>query len=305
MHISVIIPTYNARQWLAQQVAALQSQTMPPHEIIIIDSSSPDDTSAQAKALGLTVIDIPASEFNHGGTRNRAAQAASGDIFVFMTQDAIPLHDDYLENLTAPLRAGEAAAAYARQEAHPPASPLEQFARAYNYSAENHIKSAEDLPTMGVKTYFFSDTASAVLADIFWQVGGYPDWVIVNEDMVLCAKLLQAGKRIAYAADARVDHAHDYTINKVFKRYFDIGVFMTQAQDILIGAKSGGEGVRFALQQVQYLIKHKHWAWVPRSLIESPIKFVAFHIGKRYQALPHRVAQGFSGQKAFWAQQKG
>lgn len=305
MSISVIIPTYKATPWLGQQIALLNAQTMPPDEIIIIDSASPDGSAEQARALGLHVIEIEQQEFNHGGTRNRAAQAATGDILVFMTQDALPLHPDYLEALTAPLRDGKASAAYARQEAPPGASPLERFARAYNYPAEGHIKSNADLGRMGIKTYFFSDTASAVWAADFWAVGGYPDWVIVNEDMVLCAKLLQAGHHIAYAAAARVDHAHHYSLWKLFQRYFDIGVFMRQSQAVLVGARSGGEGLRFAFKQVAYLRGLGAWGWIPRSLLESPVKFLAFHLGKRHALLPRRVAKCLSGQKAFWDGGKG
>lgn len=298
--VSVVIPTYNARLWLDEQLAVLRGQTHPPAEIIIIDSSSPDGTAARAQQLGATVIKIAQSAFNHGGTRNQAAAAASGDILVFMTQDALPQDAAYLEHLTAPLRRGDCAAAYARQVAPHSASPLEQFARTYNYPPQPHTKSNADLPRLGIKTYFFSDTASAVQREAFQAVGGFPNWVIANEDMVLCAKLLQAGHCVAYAAEAVVWHAHDYSLLKLFQRYFDIGVFMQQAAAVLPGAHSGGEGVRFALAQVWHLLRARRLGWLPRSLIESPLKFGAFHLGKRSGWLPVGVRRAFSGQKAFW-----
>lgn len=298
--ISVIIPTYNALPWLEQQLTALQAQSVPPHEIIVIDSSSPDGTAARARTLGATVIDIPQAAFNHGGTRNRAAQAASGDILVFMTQDALPQDTTFLANLTAPLQHAPTVATYARQQAPDTASPLEQFARRYNYPPEGHTRTIDDLPDLGVKTYFFSDTASAVRRDVFEIVGGFPEWVIANEDMVLCARVLQAGHAVTYAAAAVVWHAHDYSLLKLFQRYFDIGVFMKQAEDILIGAETGGEGLRFALAQLRFLLLRGHLRWVLRSLIESPLKFAAFHIGKRAHRLPHPLRRRLSGQKAFW-----
>jgi rhamnosyltransferase len=298
--ISVIIPTYNARPWLDEQLALLRAQHLSPAEIIIIDSDSPDGTAARARELDATVISISRAAFNHGGTRNRAAAAATGDILVFMTQDALPADADYLAALTAPLRTGTCAAAYARQQAPHTASPLEQFARRYNYPPTPHTKTRADLPRMGVKTYFFSDAASAVRRDAFDAVGGFPDWVIANEDMVLCAKLLAAEQCVAYAAEAVVWHAHNYSLWKLFQRYFDIGVFMQQAAEVLPGARSGGEGVRFAVAQLRFLVQARRWGWVPRSLLESPLKFGAFHLGKRSRWLPRAVRRLLSGQKAFW-----
>lgn len=298
--ISVIIPTWQAALYLPTLIPQLHSQTLAPSEIIIIDSSSPDGTAALARDLGCKVEVIPQNDFNHGDTRNRAARLASGDVLVFMTQDALPVDNQFLAELTRPLLEKRAAAAYARQIAADDASPLEKFNRAFNYAPISHQKTNADLPRMGIKTYFFSDTASAVRRDDFWSVGGYPAEVIVNEDMILCARLLQAGHTIAYQAAAQVYHSHASSLSKLFQRYFDIGVFMRQSQDVLVGAKSGGEGLRFALAQLRYLVEQRQWGWIPRSLVESPLKLVAFHVGKRSRYLPIWLNRRLSGQKAFW-----
>lgn len=298
--VSVIIPTWRAASYLPQLIPNLRSQTLVPTEIIVIDSSSPDNTAQIAQDLGCMVEVIPQSEFNHGGTRNRAAKMASGEILVFMTQDALPIDDQYLAALVEPIIKGTAIAAYARQVARPDASPLEKFARGFNYLPDSHTKDQSDLEKMGVKTYFFSDTASTVQREAFWEVGGFPDWMIVNEDMVLCARLLAAGHTIAYQATAQVYHSHRYGLMAVVRRYFDVGVFMTQAKDVLVGATSGGEGVRFAIAQVKYLAKEGAWLWIPCSIVELGLKFVAFHIGKRSEKLPLGLKRWLSGQKAFW-----
>lgn len=298
--IAIIIPTWKAAQFLPTLISQLRQQDLPPADIIIIDSSSPDHSAQIARDLGCTVIEIPQAEFNHGGTRNRAAQQATKhDILVFMTQDALPIDSQFLRNLTQPIIEQKAAAAYARQIAHPDASPLEKFARSFNYPPTPHLKSHADLARLGIKTYFFSDTASAVDAKAFWEVGAYPDWVIVNEDMILCARLLQTGHQIAYQANAAVYHSHTSSLKQVFQRYFDIGVFMTQAQEILLSPSSSGEGLRFALHQWRYLWQHAK-SWLPRSLAETALKWLGFQIGKRSARLPTRLKRRFSGQKAFW-----
>ncbi len=300
LKLSVIIPTWQASTYLPKLIPALRQQSMPPHEIIIIDSSSPDGTAEVAAELGCVVLSIPQSAFNHGATRNQAARSATGEVLVFMTQDASPVDESFLEHLVQPIIRENAAATYARQVAPDTANPLEQFARGFNYPPTPHTKTLNDLERMGVKTYFFSDVASAVDSVTFWEVEGYPDWVIVNEDMVLCGKLLHAGHTIAYQAGAAVYHAHNYSLVKLFRRYFDIGVFMTQAQDILVGAKSGGAGLRFAKAQIQHLWEHNARWWIPRSLVETGLKFVAFHLGKRSRWLPLALNRRLSGQTAFW-----
>ena len=300
MSISVLIPTWKAASHLPQLIAQLQRQSLPPAEIIVIDSSSPDGSADIARERGCTVLVIPQAEFNHGGTRQQAAELATGDVLVFMTQDTLPVDEHFLANLVQPILDGEVVAAFARQIARADSSPPEQFARAFNYPAESYRKTNADLPRMGVKTYFFSDAASAVQRTAFWAMGGYPDWVIVNEDMVLCAKLLQAGHTIAYQAEAQVYHAHEHTLMQTFRRYFDTGVFFKQAAHVLVDAKSGGEGVRFAQQQIRYLWRERKWRWIPRVVIELPVKFIAFHLGKQSERLPLSWKRRLSGQTAYW-----
>lgn len=299
--VSVLIPTYKAAGYLDTIISSLRMQALAPTEIIIIDSSSPDATAEKAAQLGCTVQVIPQRDFNHGGTRNKLAELATGDILVYMTQDALPVDEHYIANLVAPIADGNVAASYARQTTPPDANPLEAFSRAFNYPLAGHVKSKTDIETMGVKAYFFSDAASAVRRELFWAVGGFPDWVIVNEDMVLCAKLLQADHKIAYVADAAVYHAHNYRLAQVFRRYFDIGVFMHQSRDVLIGAKSGGEGLRFALAQLRYLQAQRRYGAMIRSIAESGLKWVAFQLGKRSRFWPLWFNRFCSGQKAYWA----
>lgn len=298
--VSIIIPTYQASRYIGTLIPVLRSQTLPPDEIIIIDSSSSDGTAALARDLGCRVEVIPQADFNHGGTRNRAAKLASGEVLLFMTQDAVPVDEHFIARLVAPLAAGTAGAAFARQTTPPDANPLEAFSRRFNYPTASDVRLPSDIERLGVKAYFFSDAASAVGRALFWQVGGFPDWVIVNEDMVLCARLLQANFGVAYVAEAAVYHAHNYTLKQVFRRYFDIGVFMHQSREILVGAKSGGEGMRFAVQQARAMLNGRHYGAAARSIVESGLKWIAFQLGRRSRFLPRRLNRFLSGQKAYW-----
>ena len=149
--LSVIIPTWNAGEGFGELLKRLSQQSFKPHEIIIIDSSSTDGTAELARQAGAFVMTIEQQMFDHGGARNRAASVATGDILVFMTQDALPADDSLLEELIRPLAAEEVAYVYARQLPYPDANLLERTARAHNYSDESMIKSQHDIPRMGSK----------------------------------------------------------------------------------------------------------------------------------------------------------
>lgn len=300
MNASIIVPTWLAERYIRPLVKVLWQQTLKPLEIIIIDSSSSDQTAAIAQEMGCQVEVIPQAEFNHGGTRNRAARLAKGEILVFMTQDALPLDESFLQKLIEPIKQGRAVAAYARQIPYPDANPPEAFGRQFNYPAQSHLQTLAQLPHKGFKTFFYSDVASAVRAEVFWAMGGYPDWVIVDEDVYLCARLLRAGHTVAYAAEARVMHSHNYSLIQQFRRLFDVGVFVEQAGEMLAGAKTSGEGLRFVRYMTMHLAQTGAWGWILYGWLEAALKFVAYQMGRRHHWLPVSLKRILSLHRRFW-----
>ena len=300
LKLSIIIPTFQAARYLPDLLSSLKEQTESSTEIILVDSASTDGTAELAASGGCQVISIPQEAFRHGRARNLGARAAHGDILVFLTQDALPIGPNFLEDLIVPLREGKAAAVTARQVAYPQANPLEQFARQFNYPPQSFLRTLDDVQILGIKAYFFSDTASAVWREVFWNVGGYSEELIVNEDMFLCSALLHAGYSVAYQAQAAVFHSHDYPLSRLFQRYFDIGTFFSQAGNALQGGHTSGEGLRFNLEASRALIEKRAWVWLPRLYLESGVKFLAFQIGRWQRWLPVWLKRQLSGQRFYW-----
>ena len=298
--IAVIIPTWNGEAHLRRQLPALLAQRLKPDAIIIIDSSSRDATAAIAAAHECIVRVIPQHEFNHGGTRNAAAGMVPPGIgiLVFLTQDALPEDPDFLAFLVAPIQRGEAQAAYARQLPYPGATPPEVFARGFNYPSTPHQRTAVDIPALGLRAFFFSNVASAIDRATFERVGGFPGDVIMNEDMVLCARILAAGGAVAYASDACVRHSHDYTLAQQFRRYFDIGAFLSTSD--LVRGKLGGHGTSFALGQVRWCWRNGARAWIAHCIVESGLKFIAVTLGKCQHWLPRRLKRRLSMHAFHW-----
>lgn len=280
MAISVIIPTLNAASSIGLLIERLQSQEIRPDEVIVIDSSSDDDTVELAIKYGSKVLVIPRDSFDHGGTRNIAAKETVGDILIFMTQDALPYDRNLIKNLISPLSEPYVAASYARHIAKDNASPLEVFARLFNYPSIPDIKGINDLVRYGIKTFFCSNVCSAFKKDIFMKAGMFPEGIPSNEDMLLAARLITGGYRIAYVPDAIVIHSHEYSIKELFKRYYNIGVSLKRNRWVL--KYSGGaeaEGLRFLSSQIRFVTKNYGIKWLPRILLEALTKFAGYRIG--------------------------
>lgn len=59
---------------------------------------------------------------------------------------------------------------------------------------------------------------------IYEKLGGFVKHTIFNEDMIFAGKLIQEGYAIAYVAEARVVHSHNYTNRQQLHRNFDLAV---------------------------------------------------------------------------------
>lgn len=296
---SVIIPTYQPGIAAVQEMEeALRRQSLPPSEVIVIDSSSTDG-SFRAWSHNVILKRIAKNEFNHGRTRNLGATLASGDALVFMTQDAVPADEQWLEALIRPLSTEQARAAYSRQLPRSDATPTETFARLANYPAVPALKCPGDSQT-AVQRNFFSNVSSAVDSRVFRDIGGFPKDVILNEDMVLAANLLDAGHCIAYAAESRVVHSHAYTVAQQFRRYFDIGVALKRGGPTLADSGTQRAGIDFVFQLLRYLVDEREFLSIPVAIAESAAKWTGYRLGHLEAHIPLSIKRSLSMHKSFW-----
>ncbi|WP_024870918.1 glycosyltransferase family 2 protein [Tolumonas lignilytica] len=301
---SLIVPTRNAGSQWQIWLDALKFQSVTPSLIVMVDSSSEDNTVSEAMSMGINAHIIDKSEFNHGGTRNLAASlACECDILVFLTQDAIFNSPLELSNLLSSFSNPDVAAVCGRQLPHDDANPLSTHARLFNYPDESRIKSAADIPELGLKIAFMSNSFAAYRRDVFEKLGGFPENTILAEDMYMASKMILAGYKVAYCAEAAVRHSHNYTPWEEFRRYFDTGVF--HACEPWIQAQLGGasgEGLRFVKSELCYLWKNAP-LWIPRSLLTTACKLLGYKLGKNYHKLPKSWRPHFSMYKSYWLQQ--
>jgi rhamnosyltransferase len=298
--VACIVPTFNAGTNLIFLINSLRMQE-GIFDIFFVDSSSKDGTKKLAIDNQIEVISIPANEFNHGGTRQMMVDGHPDyDIYVFLTQDAYLCDRDAILKLITPFYDPSVGAVCGRQLPHDGSSLLAQHARRFNYPEGSRTKSIEDIAELGIKVAFMSNSFAAYRKKALLDVGGFPVNVIFAEDMYVAAKMLMVGWKLGYAAEARCQHSHEYTIWEEFSRYFDMGVFHAREpwiREVFGGA--GGEGLKFVKSELIFLGLRRIYLW-PSSLVRNAIKLLGFKFGLNESKLSIELKRALGMHKRYW-----
>lgn len=290
MNVDIIIPTYKPDEKLIAILHSLKEQTVVPERIVVINTEKRylDDlvTKHEHDFEGVTVINIPESEFDHGMTRNEGAKESTADYLLFMTMDAVPADNDLIANMLKAFSQPKVAAAYARQLADDSASLSEKFSRQFNYPEKPAVKSLADMPRLGIKTFFCSNACAMYDRKVFEQLGRFPGDMIFNEDMVFARKIIDNGYSIAYAADAAVYHSHDYTNMQQFHRNFDLAVSQAMHPEAFGGISSESEGRSYARAAFSYFQKAGRPLYFISFAVACAYRLLGYRLGKRYDRLP-------------------
>ena len=230
--MTVAIPVRDGGPLLDEVLAAVRAQQLDAQiELLVCDSGSRDDSVQIAKRHGAEVFQIAPQEFSHGRTRNELARRASGSHVAFLTQDATPADERWLQRLLAGFADGEdVALTYGPYRPRPDAPPavrreLDQW---FAIQAPNgrvatvRLENAERPVARSLipqARMFFSD-ANGCVARAAWEEVPFRD-VAYAEDRLLAADLLAKGYAKVYVPDAAVLHSHRYPPLEHLRRCFD------------------------------------------------------------------------------------
>ena len=139
---------------------------------------------------------------------------------------------------------------------------------------------------------------------IYEKLGGFVKHTIFNEDMIFAGKLIQEGYAIAYVAEARVVHSHNYTNRQQLHRNFDLAVSQADHPEIFAMAKSESEGIRMVKATAAYLISQRKPYLIPVLGIRSASKLLGYRLGRSYQKLPEKIVLHLTGNKSYWEKKK-
>ena len=153
----LIIPIYHPDRKWNECLRMLKKQKDVHFDVYIVDSGSDMKTYKKDLAgLSYEMVKTTPDQFNHGRTRQEAAEACADYPFlVYMTQDAIPADEYTIRNLLDAFDDPKVGCAYGRQLPHKDATVLAARARAFNYPSESRVKKLRMHRSSGSKFRLF------------------------------------------------------------------------------------------------------------------------------------------------------
>lgn len=261
--ISVLMPTWQGEEFLERVMASLAEQRTGEltWDFLAIDSGSKDRTLEilqdwrQKFPVPLRVESIHQVEFDHGDTRNALAARSTGDLLVFLTQDAIPAGPDFLANLARNFEDLNVGGAYCRNLPRPDAQPVTRVLSAADPGYSPRRSEVERPPLYDKLSpherrllFNFNDVASAIPREI-WERHPFPR-APFGEDILMARALIGAGFKTVYDVDACVEHSHDYDVEETRKRGVVDGRFNAEWLDrVCIASKGDARSLAKRLRQ--------------------------------------------------------
>ena len=298
----LIVPVLNGGLRWQESARAIRAALSDPASVVVVDSGSTDGSDRVAFESGFEVKRIAPGTFNHGKTRQWAAEqfCAGMEFAVFLTQDAVLEGPESVAALLGAFSDLTVGAAYGRQLPHDGAGPFEAHVILFNYGARSETRSFADAPRLGIKTAYLSNSFAAYRLEALRTCGGFPSHLILGEDAFVAVRMLLGGWTIRYCAEARVRHSHSYSIAQEARRYFDFGVMHAQLPELLrhFGAAEG-EGARFVLSELRYCAVNAPMA-LPLCPVRNAAKYIGYRLGRQFGWLPPGLCRRLSMTKVFW-----
>ncbi|QYR21217.1 glycosyltransferase family 2 protein [Paenibacillus sp. sptzw28] len=318
INVSVILPTYNGIEYIDEVLTAVFSQkTQYKYEVIVVDSGSVDGTIEIVKKYPVRYYAIDKKEFGHGKTRNYAASLANGEFLVFITQDATPANDSWLDELIAGFHLDSAVACvFGKHIPRADCNPTTQKDIIYhfkNFSVTNEplIQYVADNEE-GWEHYrnnqgwmaFNSNVNSALRKDV-WEQIKFRD-VIYSEDQLMGKDIMENKYKKVYSPTASVIHSHSYPLNQYIKRFFDeyrgleltLGYIdqVTLLRLIPASLKATYNDAKYIIKECQYT-KRQQFYWIYFTFWLNVYRRLGAYFGGRHKKMPRFLKRMFSLEK--------
>jgi glycosyltransferase involved in cell wall biosynthesis len=176
---TAIIPTYNRKDWVLEAVRSVMSQTHGPHEILVVDDGSTDDTVKALEGWPVRVITQgnagPSSARNHGTHLAKSEWVAFLDSDDLWEKDKLRVQMEYaLSNPEFPLiHTGES---WIRN-----GTPLKQ--------KKHHRKEGGWLYRRSLELCLISPSSVLMKKSFFLEMGGFDENLPAAEDYDLWLRI--------------------------------------------------------------------------------------------------------------------
>jgi GT2 family glycosyltransferase len=219
---SIIIPTYARSGQLGACLRSLAQLDYPRgrFEVIVVDDGS------QAPPMGITAgfagqMDVTLLTQPHAGPaagRNTGAARARGEFLAFTDDDCAPA-PDWLHAIAARLASAPDCAVGGRTLNALPDNPYSTASQVLIDYLYTYYDATPD------RARFLTSNNLALPAGLFRAVGGFDVGFpqAAAEDREFCHRWLRQGRRLAYAPEALIYHAHALTLGAFWRQHFNYG----------------------------------------------------------------------------------
>jgi len=183
--VSTIVPAFNAERFLGEAIESALAQDYRPHQVVVIDDGSTDDTAEVAAAFPQVKL-IRQANLGPAAARNAAIEAASGELIALLDADDL-MEPSRLEiQVTYLLEHPEAAAVLGRHElliepgVEPPRWVAELPAMIESFGGEGMSERIPVLPDRPTASMLARRSAFELVGpyDTSFRLGEDVDWVI-------------------------------------------------------------------------------------------------------------------------------
>ncbi len=207
---SVIIRCYNEEKHIGRLLSGLLAQSLPPDEILVVDSGSTDVTLSIASRFPVKIIHVRKEEFSFGKSLNIGCQNARNDFLVFASAHVYPVYTSWADEILKPFDNANTALVYGKQRGN----------EATKFSERQVFKKWFPDTVLVPQRHPFCNNANAAIRRELWEKYPFNEQLTGLEDLGWAKTITEKNYDIQYEPKAVVIHVHDETYQQIYNRYY-------------------------------------------------------------------------------------
>ena len=226
--VSIVIPVYNQAELTEKCLYAVAANTgeNPDYEVVVVDNGSTDWTMYLMHAMEGD-IQVISNDRNLGFARacNQGAEQAHGEFLLFLNNDTVAMEECWLRAMVALADSDSSVGVVGAKLLYPGTGKVQHAGLTMRGDIPEHLYRGVDQNDHRVLEERDLDMVTGacllIRRDLFHQLGGF-DTQFINgvEDVDLCLRVRELGKRVVYCPDAVLEH-HEGSTEGRFDRVSD------------------------------------------------------------------------------------
>jgi mycofactocin system glycosyltransferase len=220
LFVSIIIPVRNRPDDIHACLQSLKNLNYPydKYEVIVVDDASTDQTADVVCRFPVRLIGLKQHK-QASYCRNLAAHHARGDILAFIDSDCLA-GSAWLRELVPAFKDSQLGACGGAVDSYFSKNGLDHYEK---------VKSSLNVSSWFKRSqknnpFFYLPTCNLLVRrQLFLELGGFKEELVVGEDVDLCWRIQKMGYQIEYRPEGQVLHKHRNKVFSFCRRRFEYG----------------------------------------------------------------------------------